>query len=311
MAGVERLAARLDAGGVVVLDGAIGTELERLGAPMHGAIWCGHAIETHPHLIAEVHRSYLAAGADVITANTYATGRHALALAGLEDRTVDWNSRAVEIALAERDRVAPGQEAWVAGSIAPFGRWRDAEAEELRASYAEQAEILIGAGVDLLILEMLAAPPDFVTVALEETLGRGVPVWVGLSCTEDRESGRLMYGVEESRGKSTQRIFEPFADVARRAQAMGPAAVLMMHSEFAVTRAAVEDLRAALPGPVGAYPNAGYWIRPEWAFEDQVAPEAYAEAAAGWVAAGAQIVGGCCGIGPEHIAAMHNKLAAA
>ena len=68
---------RLADGELIILDGAIGTELERLGAPMHEEIWCGHALETHPELVSEVHRSYIAAGADIITTNTYTTARHA------------------------------------------------------------------------------------------------------------------------------------------------------------------------------------------------------------------------------------------
>lgn len=303
-----QLEERLAAGPPILLDGAIGTELERLGAPMHGEIWCGHAIETHPELISEVHRSYLDAGAEVITANTYAAGRCALEPAGLGDRTEAWNRRAMEIALEARARHARGRDVRVAGSIAPFGVWTTARAEELHDGFAEQASVLVEAGADLLILEMLAAPPDFVDVALEAATGRGVPAWLGISCMEDRQTGQLMCGVEESRTHhDLSRAYAPFADVAAAVDGRADA-VLMMHSELAVTRRAVAELRAATTGPVGAYPNAGYWVRPEWAFVDQVEPAEFARTAAGWIDAGATIVGGCCGIGPAHIAAIRRRL---
>ena len=61
-------------------------------------------------------------------------------------------------------------------------------------------------------------------------------------------------------------------------------------------------------GLLGAYPNAGYWQRPDWVFVDQISPDDYLEAAASWVEAGAKIVGGCCGIGPEHISALSSGL---
>jgi homocysteine S-methyltransferase len=87
----------------------------------------------------------------------------------------------------------------------------------------------------------------------------------------------------------------------------GFSALLMMHSEIDVTKAAVEILHRQYTGPVGAYPNAGYWQRPEWVFVDQIPPNDYVNKASTWVAEGAQIIGGCCGIGPEHIRALRHQ----
>ena len=82
----------------------------------------------------------------------------------------------------------------------------------------------------------------------------------------------------------------------------------MMHSVRDVTEDAVKVLRGAYSGPVGAYPNAGYWTRPNWAFVDQVSPEVYLADARRGVEAGAAIVGGCCGVGVEHIRAAAEGL---
>ena len=84
--------------------------------------------------------------------------------------------------------------------------------------------------------------------------------------------------------------------------------VIMMHSVRDVTEDAVKVMRANWSGPVGAYPNAGYWTRPNRAFVDQVSPDEYLADAGRWVEAGAAIVGGCCGVGVEHIRALAEGL---
>ena len=89
---------KLESGGVIVLDGATGSEISRLGGEMSSSAWCALANMTHPNTVRLVHEEYLRAGADVITANTFATCRHVLAGAGLEDQTVAINTRAVELA---------------------------------------------------------------------------------------------------------------------------------------------------------------------------------------------------------------------
>ena len=89
---------KLAAGDVIVLDGATGTEIARLGGEMNAAAWCGVANRTHPETVRRVHECYLEAGADVIITNTFATCRHVLEGAGLGDETVAINRHAVELA---------------------------------------------------------------------------------------------------------------------------------------------------------------------------------------------------------------------
>jgi homocysteine S-methyltransferase len=101
---------------------------------------------------------------------------------------------------------------------------------------------------------------------------------------------------------------EPFGKAIEQVMAVGGSALLMMHSDLNVTQPALKVMRAHYQGPIGAYPNAGYWQRPQWAFVDQVTPEAYLAEATQWVQLGGQIVGGCCGIGPDHIRALRQGL---
>ena len=106
---------KLAAGDAIVLDGATGTEIARLGGEMNPAAWCAVANRDHPDTVRRVHESYLEAGADVVTTNTFATCRHVLEGAGLGDETEAINRRAVELAREARDRVAPDRPVAIGG----------------------------------------------------------------------------------------------------------------------------------------------------------------------------------------------------
>ena len=312
MSGATELEALLDRGGIVVLDGAMGTELERLGAPMHDAVWCAKALEDHPDLVREVHVSYIEAGADVITTNSYAAPRHALAPGGLADRVEAWNVRAVALAREARDASSPARPVYVAGSVSTFGSFGRLAPAELARGLREQAQILVRDGVDLLLLETLGSDRRAVEAGIEAIADLGLPVWVAMSCMQGRDSGEVMLGIEESQAHSDagdSEAYEPFGPAVAAVMARGGSAALMMHSDLKVTRTALESIGSHYDGPRGAYPNAGHWLRPEWAFVDQVSPEHYAEEASAWVASGARIVGGCCGIGPAHIKAVRERVA--
>lgn len=298
---------RLEGGETLLLDGANGTELERRGAPMDHSLWSGMAIDTHPGLIREIHDDYIAAGADLITTNTYCIARHSLRLGEKEQHFQDWNVAACRIAREARD--AGARSVALAGSVSTYNSWNILSADELRPSFAEQARLLVEEGVDVIILETLASPEDIVLAAIEETRGLGVPVWFATSCIEERDTGALMLGHEESQEHSEQRgAHAPFDRVIQQADALGVDAILMMHSDLAVTDKAVAEIGRHTKSTVGAYPNAGYWQRPQWTFVDTISPADYAARAMGWQKAGARIIGGCCGLGPEHIAAVRSAL---
>ena len=312
MSGAAELEALLRQGGIVVLDGAMGTELERLGAPMHDDVWCAKALEDHPDLVREVHRSYIEAGADVITTNSYAAPRHALEPGGLGDRVEAWNARAADFALEARDATDSPRPVYVAGSVSTFGSFGRLDPSELARGLHEQARILVRHGVDLLVLETLGAKRSDIEAGVEAIADLGLPVWVAMSCKQGGTSGKVMHGIEESQAHSDTDDsveYEPFGPAVAAVMARGGSAALMMHSDLKVTPAALDSIAAHYDGPRGAYPNAGHWLRPQWAFVDQVSPDAYAEEANGWVEAGACIVGGCCGIGPAHIKAVRERVA--
>ena len=304
------LNARLNNGEILILDGAIGTELERLGAPMHSGVWCAAAIESHPHLVRQVHENYIAAGADIITTNTYASGRHALAKSGLEDKFTEWNTKAVGLAHEAREQMAVERPIYIAGSVAPYDNWRDYDAPNIRASYREQADLLAEAQVDFIILEMLGSDVDHTILAIEETARTDLPIWIGLSCLDHPTSKALYLGVRESSAADDEfnRSYEPFGPAIKRIMAAGGSVLLMMHSEIHLGQAALGVMKENFAGALGIYPNAGYWQRPNWTFIGDVSPDLYWTEAQEWLAAGAQVIGGCCGLGPEHIQAVYNGL---
>ena len=134
MANYKQLKTRIDDGEVIVLDGAIGTELQAMGVPMHPASWCGPGNYTHPATVRQMHERYIKAGADVITTNTFNTLRPALEASGYSELVREVNVRGVDAAREAIDRAAGDKPVYIAGSISvpnphprpqnrdPFGR---------------------------------------------------------------------------------------------------------------------------------------------------------------------------------------------
>ncbi len=294
----------------ILLDGGIGTELERLGAPMDHEAWCAVALETHPQLVRDVHRSYIDAGADIITVNTYAATRHALTNGGMEKNFTRWNKLAVQLARETLDASEVDRNILIAGSVSNFGHFTDQYTDEqLAPNFRDQAEILVENGVDFIILESLGANTSTIVTALNAITEFNVPIWVAVSCAANHESGELFLGIEESRIHSHRPLaHQEFGEAIDTIMNTAGSALLVMHSTVDTTLPALQLLQSHYDGLRGAYPNAGYWTRPEWAFVDQISPEDYLDRARKWLNTGARIVGGCCGIGPDHIAALSKGL---
>ena len=288
----------------IILDGAVSTELQRMGVPMSADTWSGLAAITHPDILRELHVRYLKAGAEVITANTYAAAPQHVAAAGFGDRAREINMRSAEIALDARDAAAEGP-AWVAGSLSLMAPGFRSANRQAPAEHADglrrQAEWLAEAGVDLLVLEMLR-DIEWSTAAVDAALSVGLPVWSGFSCAVD-ESGALM-----TQGTVGDTV--PFEDALRAVTGRGEALVAVMHSEIADTTTGLRCAARVCEAPLGAWPNSGTIEPPDWQFDDAVTPEAFAALAARWVEDGVRVIGGCCGLGPEHVRAAARLLRA-
>jgi S-methylmethionine-dependent homocysteine/selenocysteine methylase len=294
---------RVASGAVIILDGGTGTELERRGVPMHPVLWSGAAALGHGEVLEEIHADYLRAGAEVLITNTFASSRHMLDATGLGDRMREINRAAVERAWRARDRAAAGREVWIAGSISPMAPGADPARrpglDAAAAGFGEQAEILATAGVDLIVLEMMR-DVAFTQAALDAALATGLPVWVGLSCVWS--AGREVVMAPAIAADLA------LAEVVAPVMARGGALLAIMHSDVDVTPPALAIARAHWSGPLGAYPHSGHFEMPNWQFGAVISPEAYLAEAEAWVAQGVQVVGGCCGIGPEHIRLLAERL---
>ncbi len=298
MSGLQQ---RLDGGEVVILDGAMGTELERRGVPMDDAAWSAAALITHPDTVREVHEDYIRAGADVIITNTFSTARHVLEPAGMGEQFRELNIRAVALAKEARENAAQ-RPVFIAGSISTFTARYDysyePRAERARANYREQAEVLAESGVDVITLEMMR-DLEQTTYAVEAAVAIGLPVWVGFSCKTTNEGMVVLWDGEHTLAEALEQI-----------PPLGASVVSIMHTLTEDTPPALREVTGRWSGPVGAYPHSGEFIMPNWQFIDMISPEDFALEAQEWLEMGTQLIGGCCGIGPEHIQLLRKRLLA-
>jgi S-methylmethionine-dependent homocysteine/selenocysteine methylase len=295
----DGLQRKLAAGAVVVLDGGTGTEIQARGVPMDGEAWSALANVTHADVVRSIHEDYIRAGADVVIANTFPAGAGALAAAGIGERLVEINNAAVVLAQEARELVGDPDVA-VAGSLSEMAlsgliTEHDDDARSAVEAFRVQPAVLAEAGVDLLVLEMMRSEA-VAGPALHAAAETGLPVWLGISIGGLDETGAVV----TIDGTAVSRLLE---------LAEGRAdAVMIMHTDADVVARALPMLRRAWRGLLGAYPHVGDWTPPTWVFRE-ISPQAFARKVAPWVDDGAQVLGGCCGIGPAHIAALRAALA--
>ncbi len=281
-----------------LLDGGIGSELRRRGVVLSDNTWSATANLGHADLLTAIHRDYIQAGADIITANTFATNRFVLAAAGLEDRFDEINRAAIDAAR----RAAEGHEVTLAASVSCLPPEFDvsaypAPALEYRA-YQELADLLAGLGVDLLLIEMLQHR-DHAARACRAAAGAGLPFWAGISCRRRPVDGALV---------AFDAAEEPIAAVIEAVLPFDPAGIAIMHTPADVVAEALTALQSQWHGPLGAYAETPYAEAPGYRNEPELDPDAYAALAGEWRGLGATLLGGCCGTTPEHIARMRETL---
>ena len=306
---MSTLSDRLKNKEIILLDGGVSTEMQKRGVSMDDDVWSGIAHMTHPEITLEVHEDYIRAGAQVITANTYSTARHVLESIDLGDQVRSINQEAVKLARIARDNVAD-DEVWVAGSIssmAPFNNEEEvAVGESIESNYREMAEILAESGVDLFIVEMMRETENSILV-IESALSTGLPVWIGYSVmmAEDGKS------VINWRWKNVKSKYPKgnFEELVKATAHLGGDAAGIMHSQVRDTEPALEVMSRYWHGPKLAYAETGTLEKPDWNFKEICSPEKYSEVLKGWISNhGVQILGGCCGTGPEHIRHLKEQL---
>ena len=299
----QKLLSRMLNNGIVILDGGIGTELERRGVTMNNDAWCGAAAENHTDILQSVHIDYINSGAEVITANTYASSRLMLENAGLGSKVEEINFNAVNAAI--RARKQSGKTGFVvAGSLShmvPIKTGPDRPSVKKALTRAtvfsalkEMAHILRDSGCQLILLEMLYDPQKM-ELALEAAISTGLPVWAGLSARQSID--RMLLSYEKSNDINFCEIVKIVAD--KKVDAVG-----IMHTPSNLISSALDVINQHWGGPSFAYPDSGHFRMPNWIFEDVIKPEELRKYAENWVSQGASAIGGCCGLSPKHIKAI-------
>ncbi len=291
--------------GVLVADGGLATELEARGNDVSGSLWSARLLVDAPEQVRDVHLAFFRAGAVIATSASYQASFEGFARAGLGRReAAGLMRRSVDLARAACDGMAgDGRARWVAASVGPYGavladgseyRGRyGLSVRELAAWHRPRLEVLAGAGPDVLALETV--PDVDEAEALVAVIGGlGIPAW-------------LSYSVAGGRTRAGQRLSEAFAVAAGVAEVVAVGVNCCAPSEVPAAIAAAREVTGK---PVIVYPNSGEeWDarRRAWAGRS-----GYSAGQPGqWIAAGAQIAGGCCRVRPADIAVIARAAASA
>lgn len=282
-------------GEILVADGATGTNyqargLERGQAPEQ---W----LYEEPDKVTQLHRDFVLAGSNVILTNTFGATAVRLTHAGLENDAAQVNQRAVALAR----RAIQGDRVWVAGSMGPSGQLLEPfgtlTREEAIAQFAAQAWALGEAGADLLIIET------------QFDLGEATAAYEGARSATELP---IVISFSFDMGTNTMMGLKA-AQVAKEVTALGADMVgVNCGRSLEENLINLQEMRAATDLPIWMKPNAGL---PRMTDDDvaiyDVTPDMMGQAAASWIQAGAQIVGGCCGTSPQHLQAIAQAVARA
>ena len=299
----------LDQQGVVILDGAMATELETRGADLRDPLWSAKILLEQPDLIRQVHYDYFVAGADVAITASYQASFPGLAARGLTaTQAADLMRLSVQLASAARSQYCathqPASQPLIAASVGPYGAYLHDGSEytgdygltvaELMDWHRPRMAVLATSGADLLACETIPSLAE--AEALTRLLAEfpDTPAWLSFSC---RNGEQICHG-------------EPFVDGVRLAAAsdsivaVGVNCTAPRHIESLLQHA-----HGLTTKPLLTYPNSGErWDAPSQCWLPGTGEADFALAAQRWYAAGARLIGGCCRTGPGEIRALRARL---
>jgi len=287
---------------ITLLDGGLGQELLARSAAAPTGLWCTQFLIDRPELVRELHSDYFSAGADIATTNSYAILPDRLRPFGLENRFVELQRLACQLAVSARDEHGQGL---VVGSMGPVGRsYRPDLAppiEEAASLYAEIAAIQ-EPYVDIFLCETMSSVAQARGAVMGASSGRR-PVWLAVS-VDDEDGTRLRSG-------------EAITEILPLLSEFDLAALLVNCSPPEAVSKAL-PLLAGQGIPLGAYANGFVKIAPDYLQEGatvdllqarkNLGPEVYTQFAEDWTKQGATIIGGCCEVGPAHIEELAKRL---
>ena len=288
---------------VVVMDGAIGTELDKLGTKISSRDWVGSTIGAAKDLKA-IHYAYASAGAEIHIANTFASSKHTLGSVGLGHAFEKINREAVSIC---REAVKGNKKvkSWIAGSISTYVVGGDRSGlPKLSILYnnsKEQAELLLDEGCDMLVLETLHDLDTSLTL-IDASSTTGLPISIGLTVISDENDQPILRGAKTSEDQNRLALRNVLPQILDAIPLDYPWILTIMHSTLRDTDSSIKILREMWDGMVGVYPNQGIWLQDSgWEHSSNCKPTEFLEHAKSWTNEGASFIGGCCGFGPDHI----------
>lgn len=276
---------------IVLLDGAMGTQLDKKGLMSRGR----NNLDA-PEAVLEIHRAYVLAGCDALTANTLTMNRLYIETHRVDVSVCDVNRAGAVLArqAAGGDRCVLGNMSSTGQLLEPYGSYREVEFHD---AFTEQAEVLADAGIDGFIIESMFDLREALCALRACKEVSALPILVSIAFQTNRNGGRTMMG------DTAEQFARQLTDIG--ADAVGANCGDLDPSQMAEV---VALLRAATDLPIAAQPNAG---RPRLV-EDRTVfdmePGPFAEGIGECIEAGAQIVGGCCGTTPEHIKAVKQMI---
>jgi S-methylmethionine-dependent homocysteine/selenocysteine methylase len=283
---------------IIILDGGMGRELERIGAPFRQPEWSALALMEAPELVRQVHEGYIRAGAKVITTNSYAVVPFHIGEARFRERGEELAALAGRLA----QEAAAGRDVKVAGSLPPvFGSYQPELFDpELAAEYLSVLVRGMAPYVDFWLAETQSSLEE-ATAAAAAIREDGKPLWLSFSLRDDISPKEM--------GEPQLRSQQSVADAACLAERLGAEALLFNCSMPEVMAAALSAAHVAAPSlRLGVYANAFVSQDDDGAanevisdVRDDLNPQSYCKWAASWAESGASIIGGCCGIGTDHI----------
>jgi 5-methyltetrahydrofolate--homocysteine methyltransferase len=281
---------------VVIGDGAMGTELQRAGLAIGE---CGDRWNLeHPDRLGAIHAAYMAAGSEAIITNSFGANRWVLGRYGLADRVDAINRAAAVIA-----RRSAGTTVAVLGDIGPCGGFLeplgDIRADDLLNEFTIQASALVDGGVDGIIIETMSAVEELV-IAVRAARAAGAPLVIASMAFDLLPNGNIRTMMGVSPEKAAQAAVEAGADIVG-----ANCGTRMTAGDFARV---VAEFRQASDRPIMIQANAGSPELVDGRAVYRLTPDAFAEGMRDVVVAGANIVGGCCGTTPAHVAALARHL---
>lgn len=292
---------------ITLMDGGMGDELAKRGSGSRTGLWSARALLVAPEEVKAVHLDFIGAGARMITTNSYSTIPSYLKKEDLEGRFEELAGLAGK--LAREAAGESGEDVEVFGSLPPMSESYRADLapaeEETRPMYEALAKALLSF-VDGFICETLSTAQEAHSAASAACAAiRGTGKKVLVSWTLDEEPGKGL--------RSGETIEEAFRSVKEL-----PIDGFLFNCTHPLSiEAGLEELRGLTDKPIGGYGNTMNEVPKDWTLDtgsigrrDDKAPALYATAAMRWIDVGATMIGGCCGVGPEHIAVLAERLAA-